>query len=85
MIGTVERAARPDDLAEIPDGTPLAEIAVRNGVTVAVARRWVTAEGLPPVTRRPGALRPTSGPTRGRYRIAQVMTGPREKCWSRVR
>jgi DNA-binding CsgD family transcriptional regulator len=45
-------------LAEIPDGTPLTEIAARFGVTVTVARRWITAEGLAPLTRRPGARRP---------------------------
>ena len=36
-------AAPPlDDLSEISDGTPLTEIAVRYGVSVGTARRWLT-------------------------------------------
>jgi hypothetical protein len=45
-------AAPPDDLADIPDGTPLTEIAAHYRVTVAVARRWVTTAGLPPTPQR---------------------------------
>jgi transposase len=52
-IGVLATGAAPDDLSEFPDGTSLAAIAARYGVTLAVARRWITGEGLA-LTRRPG-------------------------------
>jgi hypothetical protein len=49
--GTVAFATPPDDISEIPDGTPLAEIAARYDVTV--TRRKVTTAGLPPLPHGP--------------------------------
>ena len=47
---SVEQAAQPKNVEDIPVSTPLVEIGVRHGVLFGVARRWVTSAGLPPLT-----------------------------------
>jgi transposase len=46
-LRVVELDAPRDDLDEIPDGTPLAEVPARYGVTIPTVRRWVEARRWP--------------------------------------